>query len=77
MKEYKVVPCQGKIVGRSESASKQIIALGDIIAHESIGGWQLLAAMPIVVASSKRRFKGTETPYNALVFARDIIKDEE
>ncbi|MBE5741874.1 MAG: hypothetical protein E7360_00950 [Clostridiales bacterium] len=78
MKEFKVVPCQGRVVAKTGvEASKQISALASIVTQESIGGWELISAMPIVVASSKKRFRGTETPYNALVFAREVIKEED
>ncbi|MBQ4099363.1 MAG: hypothetical protein IJC87_04495 [Clostridia bacterium] len=78
MKEYKVVPCQGKIVAESEAVvNTQIGALAGVIAQELVGGWELVTAMPIVVATTKKRFKGKELPYNALVFARELIKDED
>ena len=78
MKEYKVVPCQGKIVAKDEvGVNVQIGSLASVIAQEIVGGWELVAAMPIVVATTKKRFKGRELPYNALVFARELIKDED
>ena len=78
MKEYKVVPCRGKIVAYNEvSVNTQIGSLASVIAQEIVGGWELVTAMPIVVATTKDRFKGRELPYNALVFAREIIKDED
>jgi hypothetical protein len=77
MKEFKVVPCQARVIAKSEvEAGKQISALNSVIAQESIGGWELITAMPIKVADTKKRFKGVETLYNALVFAREIVEDE-
>ena len=77
MKEFKVVPCQGRVVAKTETeAGRQIASLYSVIAQESIGGWELLTAMPIVVSTTKKRFRGVETPYNALVFQREIIEEE-
>ena len=77
MKEYKVVPCQGKVVASNDiDASKQISALANVIVQESIGGWELLATMPIVVSSSKKAIGSKEYPYNALIFAREVISDD-
>ena len=76
MKEYKVVPCQGKIVAKnSEDVQKEMIVYANIIAQESIGGWYLVSTMPVTVATTKKRFKGTEMPYNVLVFARDRVEE--
>ena len=78
MKEFKVVPCQGRVVAKTEAeASKQISALASIVNQEAIGGWELISAMPVIVSSTKRRFRGTDTPYNALVFAREVVKEEK
>ena len=77
MKEYKVVPCQGKIVAKkSASVQKEMMVYANVIAQESVGGWYLVSSMPVVVASSKRRFRGKELPYNVLVFAREKIEEE-
>lgn len=77
MKEYKVVPCQGRIVAKnSASIQKEMLVFANVIAQETVGGWHLVSSMPVVVASSKRRFRGTELPYNVLVFAREKIEEE-
>ena len=76
MKEYKAVPVQGKIVAKkSEVIQKEMAVYANVIAQEAIAGWELVSSMPVVVATSKRKFKGKELPYNVLVFAREI--DEE
>lgn len=77
MKEFKVVPCQGKVVANNDiDASKQISALASVIAQESIGGWQLLATMPVIVSNSKKSVGSKEHPYNALIFAREVLSDD-
>ena len=77
MKEYKVVPCQGRIVAKNnEAVQKEMAVYANVIAQETIGGWYLVSTMPVTVLTSKRRFKGSEVPYNVLVFARDK-KDED
>lgn len=76
MKEYKVVPCQGKVVANNDiDASKQISALVEIIVQETYAGWQLVSTMPVIVSSSKKS-DGKEHPYNALIFAREVIGDD-
>ena len=73
MKEYKVVPCPARVVAKKETAAgKEIAEFANIIAQECIGGWELVGVMPITVSTSKKRFKGANTPYNALVFKRDV-----
>ena len=77
MKEYKVVPCQGKIVAKKSSdVQREMVVYANIIAQETIGGWYLVSSMPVTVATTKRRFKGSELPYNVLVFARDKADEE-
>ena len=76
MKEYKVVPCQGRIVAKNnEAVQKEMVVYANIIAQESVGGWYLVSTMPVTVATTKKRFKGTDMPYNVLVFARDRIEE--
>ena len=76
MKEDKVVPCQGKVVANNDiEASKQIAALANVIVQETVGGWQLVSTMPVLVSNSKKSVGSTEHPYNALIFARDILDD--
>ena len=78
MKEYKVVPCPARVVARTEmAAGREISELASIIAQESVGGWIFMSAMPITVSTSKRRFRGNNIPYNALVFARDVAETPE
>ena len=77
MKEYKVVPCQGRIVAKkSEDIQREMLVYANVIAQETVGGWYLVSSMPVTVATSKKRFKGTDLPYNVLVFARDKAEDE-
>ena len=77
MKEYKVVPCQGRIVAKSsEEIQKEMMVYANIIAQETIGGWYLVSTMPVTVASTKKRDGGTDLPYNVLVFARDTIEED-
>jgi hypothetical protein len=77
MKEYKVVPCQGRIVAKnSDEVQQEMLVYANVIAQESVGGWYLVSTMPVTVATSKKRFKGTDLPYNVLVFARDKAEDE-
>ncbi|MBR2385033.1 MAG: hypothetical protein IKA99_05470 [Clostridia bacterium] len=78
MKEYKVVPCQGKIVAKkSADIQREMLVYANVIAQETVGGWYLVSSMPVTVASSKKRFRGTELPYNVLVFARDKAEEEK
>lgn len=78
MKEFKVVPCQGRVVANTiEDAGKQISSLSSVIAQESVAGWELVSTMPIVVSTNKKRSKGVDMPYNALVFAREVIVEEK
>ena len=66
----------GKIVAKnSEDVQKEMIVYANIIAQESIGGWYLVSTMPVTVATTKKRFKGSEMPYNVLVFARDRVEE--
>ena len=77
MKEYKVVPCQGRIVAKkSADIQREMLVYANVIAQETVGGWYLVSSMPVTVATSKKRFKGTDLPYNVLVFARDKAEDE-
>ena len=77
MKEYKVVPCQGRIVAKNnEEVQKEMAIYANIIAQESVGGWELVSSMPVTVATTKKRFRGTNMPYNVLVFVRDRFEGE-
>ena len=77
MKEYKVVPCQGRIVAKnSDEVQQEMLVYANVIAQESIGGWYLVSTMPVTVATTKKRFRGIEMPYNVLVFARDRIDEK-
>ena len=72
MKVYKVVPCPGRVVVKSkENMSGSFDAFADIVSQESLGGWELVAAMPLTVVKKKRRLRTFEEPYNALVFAKE------
>lgn len=76
MKMYKVVPCQGRVVGKDiDDAINEISSLSNVILREAVGGWELIAVMPISVCNDKCGFKAVEEPYNALIFARDEIKE--
>lgn len=76
MKMYKVVPCQSRVVGNDiDDAIGQVSSLSNVILREAVGGWELIATMPILVCNSKRGAKEIEEPYNALIFARDEIKE--
>ena len=78
MKEYKIVPCQGQIVAKKGcDVQKEMSVFANIIAQELVGGWTLISTMPVSVASSKKRLKGSITPYNVFVFSRDKAEDEE
>ena len=73
MKEYKVVPFPARVVAKNEIvAGREISEFADVISQECLGGWELIGTMPITVSSSKRRFKGSNTPYNALIFTREV-----
>ena len=73
MKEYKVVPCPARVVAKNETiAGKEIADFADTIAQECIGDWELVGVMPITVSTSKKRLKGANTLYNALVFKREV-----
>ena len=77
MKDYKVVPCQGKIVAKkSADVQREMVVYANVIAQETVGGWYLVATMPVTVATTKKRFKGSEVPYNVLIFARDKAEEE-
>lgn len=76
MKNYKVVPCQGKIIGKTiDDAVNAIPSLASIITQESVGGWQLVSVMPVTACNKKRGLKAIQEPYNALIFAREEIAD--
>ena len=76
MKVYKVVPCQGRVVGKNvDEALEAVPSLANVILREAVGGWELIASMPITVCNNKRGKKAIEEPYNALVFARDELKE--
>ena len=77
MKEYKVVPCPGKIVAKKSSeVQNEMSVYANVIAQETVGGWELVSSSPVVVATSKRRLKGKEIPYIVFVFAREKGLDD-
>ena len=48
MKEYKVVPCQGRIVAKkSEDIQREMLVYANVIAQETVGGWYLVSSMPV------------------------------
>ena len=74
MRIYKVVPAQGRVVVKDASeASEKIGALSNVIIQESVGGWELVTAMPVNVSRLKGK-KYVEEPYNALIFAKEVLK---
>ena len=78
MKTYKVVPCPSRIVARpKENLSGAYASFAQIVEQESLGGWELVTAMPVSVETKKSRLRTIEEQYNLLVFAKDVDKAEE
>lgn len=76
MKMYKVVPCQSRVVANDlDEAASRVSSLSNVILREAVGGWELIATMPVLVCNNKCGAKAVEEPYNALIFARDEIKE--
>ena len=74
MRVYKVVPVQGRVVGKTSSeAVANIENFANIIIRESVGGWELIGTMPILVSTTKDSAFGE--PYNAMIFAREQLKE--
>lgn len=77
MRIYKVVPCPGRVVGRDEEdIARQIGGFSNIIIQESVGGWELVTSMPVAVTKNGGKKGYVDEPYNALVFAKEVIKEE-
>lgn len=77
MKIYKVVPLPGKVVVKpKDSMTSAFNYLAEMIAQESVGGWELVSSMPINVVTKKRRLRTLEEDYNALIFAKEASEEE-
>ena len=77
MKIYKVVPLPGKVVVKpKDSMTSAFNYLAEMIAQESVGGWELVSSMPINVVTKKRRLRTLEENYNALVFAKEASEED-
>ncbi|HBF86139.1 MAG TPA: hypothetical protein DDW54_00510 [Clostridiales bacterium] len=75
MRIYKVIPAPGRVVVKDESeAAEKIGSMANVIVQESVGGWELVTAMPVNVSRQKGK-KYIEEPYNALVFVKDVLKE--
>ena len=57
--------------------NSSLAGYANIIAQESVGGWALVTSMPVTVATTKKRFKGTDMPYNVLVFERERYEEDK
>lgn len=78
MKEYKVVPCHGRVVAKPKAELADAFnAFAEIIAQESLGGWELVTVMPVSVVTKKGRTDAAEEPYNALVFTRNVEEEKK
>lgn len=76
MRVYKVVPCPGRVVSKKiAEAVSQIEGFANIIVRESVGGWELVGVMPVIVSDGKCGAKSVEEPYNAMIFVRDELKE--
>ena len=72
MKIYKAIPCQGRmVVKKKESLAKSLHTFSDIVSQESLGGWELVATMPVVAVTKVKPLAPAEEPYNILIFAKE------
>ena len=72
MKTYKVVPCPGRIVARpKENLSGAYASFAQIVEQESLGGWELVTAIPVVAVTKIKRLSSLDEPYNVLIFAKE------
>ena len=77
MREYKVVPCQGRVIVKpKEDLGSAFNAFAETVAQEALGGWELVSEMPVSVVTKKARMKTEEEPYNALIFSRLTEEDK-
>ena len=72
MKIYKAIPSPGRmVVKKNESLAKSLQSFADIVAQESLGGWELVASLPVVAVTKIKRLSSVEEPYNVLIFAKE------
>ena len=61
MREYKVVPCQGRVIVKpKEDLGSAFNAFAETVAQEALGGWELVSVMPVSVVTKKARMKTEE-----------------
>ena len=72
MKMYKVVPCPGRLViNKGETVNNALKGFEDVVAQETLGGWELVTAMPVAAVTKIKRRRSVEEPYNILIFSRE------
>lgn len=72
MKIYKAVPCPGRmVIKKNESLAKSLQSFSDIVCQESLGGWELVTAIPVVAVTKIKRLSSLDEPYNVLIFAKE------
>ena len=72
MKIYKAIPAPGRmVIKKNESLAKSLQTFADIVAQESLGGWELVGTLPVVAVTKVKRLTSSEEPYNVLVFAKE------